>query len=87
VVGPLLGATEQLFDSEPDVACDFAEKRGGDVVAGVEWDRRSTPVGVPILPMRPTLPNLLKPEPHEVRRHFARLQNRYRAHTYATRIV
>ncbi len=76
VVGPLLAAAEQLFDSEPDVARDLAEKRGRDVVASVERNCRPTPVGVPILPVRPTLPDLLKPEPHEVRRHFTRLQNR-----------
>jgi len=76
VVGPLLAATEQLFDREPDVARDLAEKRGRDVVASVERNCRPTPVGVPILPVRPTLPDLLKPEPHEVRRHFTRLQNR-----------
>jgi len=87
VVGPLLPATEQIFDSEADVSCDFAELRGRDVVASMEWNRRPTPVGVPILPVRPTLPNLLKPEPHEVRSHLTRLQDRDRAHTYATRIV
>jgi len=36
-------------------------------VASMERNRRPTPVGVPILPVRPTLPNLLKPKPHEAR--------------------
>jgi hypothetical protein len=56
-------------------------------MASMERNRRPTPVGVPILPVRPTLPNLLKPKPHEVHGHLTRLQDRDRAHAYATRIV
>ena len=56
-------------------------------MAGVKRDRRPASVGVPILPVRSMLPNLLKPEPNAARGYLTRLQNRDRAHTYATRIV
>jgi len=53
----------------------------------MEGDSCTATVGVPVLPMRATLPHLLKPELHQKRGNFARLQNWNRAHLYATRIV
>ena len=87
VVGPPLASTEQLFDREPDVAGNLAEERGRNIAPRVEWNGRPAAVGVPILAMRPTLPDLLKPVLDQERSHLARLQNRQRTHAYATRIV
>ena len=53
----------------------------------MKGDRRTAAVGVPVLAMRATLPNLSKPETLQKSHHFPWLQNRKRTHTYATRIV
>jgi hypothetical protein len=58
-----------------------------DVAARAERHRRAPTVRMPILPMRPALPNFLKAETHQESGHLAGLQNRQRSHPYATRIL
>jgi hypothetical protein len=78
---------EQLLDSQPDIASNLAQQSRGDVSTRVKRDRCASPVGMSVLPVRSTLPNLLKTQAQQERRHFTRFQNGQRAHYYATRMV
>jgi len=86
-VGPWSLTLKQLLNGEADVASDLPKQGGRDVTARVKGHRRTPAVSVPVLPMRSTLPNLLKPEALQENHYFTGLQNRDGAHVYATRMV
>jgi len=49
---------QELFGSAADVLDDLAQKEGRHIPATVKWNRRSSPVGMPILLVRAAMTNL-----------------------------
>ena len=82
----LLPSPEELLHGEPDILGNLPQQRGGDVAAGVIGNRRSTPVGVTILPVRAALTDLVETQPLQQRRNLPWLERGQVAH-YATLIV
>lgn len=73
---PFSLAPEPLFDGDSDVPRDLAQQCRRHVTTSVKEDCRASAVGVPLLAMRASLPDLPKAKAFRQRSEFARFQDR-----------
>ena len=77
---------QELLHGEADILGNLAQQGGGDVATGVVGDRSSPAVGVTILLVRSSLPDLDEAQLLQEGRNLPRLQRGQLAH-YATLMV
>jgi len=77
-------ATEEFLDREADVASDLPQEGWGDISTCVERNCRAATVAMPVLFVGTALPNFDESKPLKEHHDLPRLQDRDRAHSYAT---
>jgi hypothetical protein len=73
VLGGLSASAEEFLHSETNVLRNLSQQRGGDVTTGMKQNGRAPAVGVSILPMRASPPDLDKTAGFEQGRNLPRL--------------
>jgi len=73
--GRLSASAEELFHSETNVLRNLSQQRGGDVTTGMKRNGRASAVGVSILPVRASLPDLGKTTGFEQGHNLPRLED------------
>jgi hypothetical protein len=71
-----LPGIDEFFRGNVDIACNFFEEGWRDVVSLMERNRRSSPIRVAKLPVRPALTNLDEAQSLQAGDDFLRFQNR-----------
>jgi len=75
---------KQLLHRHADIARDLPQQRWRNVATTMEGHSRPAPIGVPVLAMRPTLPDFDETQPLKQRDPLAWLEDWKRARHYAT---